>query len=147
VTDGSEEILSADDDEWVLAEGEVDGYPSIFRFRPGLSKVIGHPSYPRRLVVTWEYGDDGEHGLPSSEQTEAMQSFETTLVDSLDPDWSHLASCLDGVEYDESDGNQFPDSHTGLGSDGDKSGSLMYRWLIVLGIACGIIVLLIIFRR
>lgn len=82
----SELICAADRDEWTLAEGDIEGRPSVLRFRPSLSKVLGNPRLPRRLVVTWEYGDDGGTGMPDPETSEDLEIFEDALHEALDGD-------------------------------------------------------------
>lgn len=75
---------AAVEDSWATANGSIDGRPSTVRYRPGLSSALGHPALPRRLLITWEYGDDGESGLPSDEA--ALHAFESALHDALDRD-------------------------------------------------------------
>jgi hypothetical protein len=81
-----ETIPTADDDAWTGAEGEIDGRPSLVRYRPNLKNFVGHPALSRRLTVVWDYGDDDASGMPSDEDTEAMFGFEGRLVDALDRD-------------------------------------------------------------
>jgi hypothetical protein len=77
---------AAIEDTWATANGSIDGRLSTVRYRPGLSSALGHPALPRRLLITWEYGDDGESGQPSDE-TE-LHAFERTLHEALDRDRS-----------------------------------------------------------
>jgi hypothetical protein len=79
-------IRAADDDEWTLAEGSIDERPSMVRFRPGLAQAMGLPALPKRLVVVWEYGDDGDTGMPDAEIAEDLELFENALNEALDPD-------------------------------------------------------------
>jgi len=79
-------IRAVDRDEWTLAEGTIEGRPSMLRFRPRLSTVLGHPLLPRRLVVLWDYGDDGDSGMPDAETAEDLDLFESALNEALDPD-------------------------------------------------------------
>lgn len=77
-------IRAADDDTWATADGSIDGRPSTVRYRAGLLSMLGHPELSQRLLITWEYGDDGEAGLPSDEAE--LLAFESTLHDALDHD-------------------------------------------------------------
>jgi hypothetical protein len=77
-------IRAAEEDTWATANGSIDGRPSTARYRPSLLGTLGHPALPRRLLITWEYGDDGESGLPSDEAE--LLAFESTLRDALDRD-------------------------------------------------------------
>lgn len=79
-------IRAANDDTWSTADGSIDGRPSTVRFRAGLSQALGHPALPRRLLITWEYGDDGEAGMPGAESE--LEAFERLLHDVLDHDRS-----------------------------------------------------------
>jgi len=79
-------IPAADTDEWITAEGTFDGNPSILRFRPNLKDHLGNPDYPQRLIVTWEYEEEDESGMPPSEESDAMAEFEDILVANLDPE-------------------------------------------------------------
>lgn len=82
----SDIIRPAGDDTWTVAEGSIDGRPSKLRLRRGLSEVLGHPALPRRLLITWEYGDDGQDGMPEDDTNEALEAFETALTAALDPE-------------------------------------------------------------
>jgi len=73
-------IPSADSDTWSLAEGSIEGRPSVIRFRPTLKEYLGDARYPRRLQITWTFQGDGQSGMPSSDESEAMESLEDLLV-------------------------------------------------------------------
>src|SRR5689334_3601036 len=79
-------IRPADDDTWHLAEGSIDGRPSRLRYRAGLAGMLGHPALPRRLLITWEYGDDGETGMPEAAASSQLEAFESALHAALDPE-------------------------------------------------------------
>lgn len=79
-------IRPADDDSWTLAEGSIDGRRSILRYRAGLAGVMGHPALPRRLLITWEYGDDGETGMPAEAIEAELAGLESRLHAALDPE-------------------------------------------------------------
>lgn len=38
------------------------------------------------MVITWEYGDDDDSGMPDSEQESELSDFENRLNDALDPE-------------------------------------------------------------
>ncbi len=83
----STDIPSADVAAWTIAEGEYLESPTVLRFRPNLAKHLGHPHYPRRLTITWEFGEAEEgDGQPSSEQLETLHEFEDSLIEALDHD-------------------------------------------------------------
>jgi hypothetical protein len=87
-------ICAASDDAWTLAEGSIDGRPSMVRFRPALSKVLGHSALPKRLLVTWDYGDDGEAGMPDDTTSSELEAFESILQAALDPDRTAVLACV-----------------------------------------------------
>jgi hypothetical protein len=80
------EIPSAENDAWDVAEGNVNGKPSLLRFRPNLKSFLGIPTHSQRLVITWEYGQDNSSGMPSENQSEDMRAFEDAIVNALDSD-------------------------------------------------------------
>jgi len=77
-------IRAADQDTWATANGSIDGRPSTVRYRAGLLRTLGHPELPRRMLITWEFGDDGQSGLPGDEAE--LLAFESALHDALDRD-------------------------------------------------------------
>jgi hypothetical protein len=79
-------IPSADIAAWNIAEGESDGKPRLIRYRPDLESCIGNPTYPKRLVISWDYEVDNSNGMPTECQSEEMKAFEDALVEVLDPD-------------------------------------------------------------
>ena len=79
-------ISSADLDAWNIAEGTIQGKPSLIRFRPNLENHLGDIAYPRRLTITWEYREDNSSGMPSSKQSDEMKRFEDAIIASLDPE-------------------------------------------------------------
>ncbi|MFZ5566560.1 MAG: DUF695 domain-containing protein [Pseudomonadota bacterium] len=78
------EIPSADVDEWVNAEGQAEGRLSLLRLRPRLKSFLGDPRYSRLLCITWSYSDDGEDGMPSDDELDAMRPLEDRLVNALE---------------------------------------------------------------
>ena len=76
-------IPSANSDAWTIAEGERDGLPSLLRFRPGLKKCLGDPRFSRLLQITWTC-QRSNTGMPSPEESDAMQPMEDHLVEALE---------------------------------------------------------------
>ena len=75
------EILKRD--AWAGAEGTHNGLPLIIRFRPEFSQDSNLQVFPQLLQVYWEFGH-APSGMPSQEESEAMQVFEDRLVNSLE---------------------------------------------------------------
>ncbi len=106
-------IPSAETDAWTGAQGEMAGRPMLLRFRPTLATVLGHRQYPRRLIISWDFGDDGASGMPDQDQARAMKEFENSLVAALDPqrlailafvvttagvrEWNYYVGAIDAV--------------------------------------------------
>jgi len=80
------EIPASDSDAWNNAEGESDGMPILIRYRPKLEAFLGDPRYPRRLTITWDYGKWHSSGMPSPEDSDAMEVLEDALEAALDPE-------------------------------------------------------------
>lgn len=75
---------SADDDAWTGAEAENDGQPLLIRLRPNLADFDGRPAFAQKLLIRWKYGNDGESGMPDSEQSDDMRTWEDSLVRALE---------------------------------------------------------------
>ncbi len=78
--------LINEDDVWFQADGEYQGRPSLLRGRHGMDALIAHPELSRRLVVRWDFGDDGASGMPSERESEEMAAFENAAVPELEAD-------------------------------------------------------------
>jgi hypothetical protein len=87
-------ICAATEDSWTTAEGSIDGRPSRVRFRPALTQVLGHPALPKRLLITWDFGDDGETGMPDDETARQLEAFESALHAALDPERVAVLACV-----------------------------------------------------
>lgn len=78
-------IQPSESDAWTISEGNQGGHPTQIRHRPNMAKHVGHPDYPRRLTITWDYeSEPGANGLPSSKVLDEMHSFETTICDAFE---------------------------------------------------------------
>ena len=79
-------IAAANLAPWNIAESDNGGMPRLIRYRTDLVPFIASSDYPQRLVIIWEYDADNLNGMPSTEQSETMKSFEDALVETLDSD-------------------------------------------------------------
>ena len=79
-------IAAANLAPWNIAESDNGGMPRLIRYRTDLAPFIARSDYPQRLVIIWEYDADNLNGMPSTEQSETMKSFEDALVETLDSD-------------------------------------------------------------
>ena len=74
-------------DSWAMANGELDGFPLILRFRDHLQPVVGHGRLPNRLQVIWVYDSEpvpGMHAMPTEQLTTRMVALEDALVAGLE---------------------------------------------------------------
>jgi hypothetical protein len=95
----SAEIPASESDAWTVAEGEVQGLPSLLRFRPNLKDWLGDPRYTQLLTIYWQYESSNSSGMPDDESSEAMGLFEDTLEAALDSDrMAILAAVRTGSE-------------------------------------------------
>ena len=71
-------------DNWFGAEGERDGMPTFMRGRGELQPLIGLPSHPNLLRITWEFEPEDPSGLPSPALKQRMMGFEEAFMDPLE---------------------------------------------------------------
>ena len=86
------------DEVWFLAEGEIEGQPSLMRGRKDLDALANPGSHPIRLVVTWYCEDPEPTGLPSEDDFEKVTEFEVALSSTLED--SGVAFCAFVFSYD-----------------------------------------------
>lgn len=67
------------DDEWAVAEGEVDGGPMIVRFSTSIAPAAGHPEYPIQIGVAVPLLNPNPGGLPTPEEAELLNSIEDAI--------------------------------------------------------------------
>ena len=73
--------LITNKDEWVLSEGENDGYPFILRFRPHLGPFIDSKIYNIRLIVIGPYQSESENlMLMSDKQSFFFKKLEDAII-------------------------------------------------------------------
>ena len=72
--------VSADTDAWQIGEAEVEDQPLLIRIRPQLTEFDGRSAFPQKLMIRWDYGNDGQSGMPDAELTEDMAFWEDALV-------------------------------------------------------------------
>ncbi len=84
------------EDIWSVGEGHTaDGLPFVCRWR---TRVLGPPDvdgYDRVLKVVWQYSDADTGAMPSTEDSQAMRTFEDRLAPALEHDGhAYLAAIL-----------------------------------------------------
>ena len=74
-------------DSWAMANGELDGFPLVLRFRDHLQPIVGHTKLPNRLQVIWVYDSQpvsGMPAMPSEQLSTSMVALEDALVAGLE---------------------------------------------------------------
>jgi hypothetical protein len=66
------------DDTWTVGTADQDGQPLIIRVRSEMPTVADRQRHAQLIVVGWPY-DGIETGLPTSDETAAMQDFENAV--------------------------------------------------------------------
>lgn len=74
-----------DEGNWYLAEDEIDDLPAFVRFRDNVESFISNGNYRNYIRFVWEFEAD-EHGLPTDEETERLETFENNLCEALEAD-------------------------------------------------------------
>lgn len=74
------------DDTWFFTTGEADGKPSTLRGRQNLRHLVGLKTHPRLLRIQWQYEPVNDSGMPSSDQSDQMETFENTIIPELEKD-------------------------------------------------------------
>jgi hypothetical protein len=71
------------DDTWTVGTADQDGQPIIIRVRSRMPDVADRQRHAQLVVVGWPY-DGTETGLPTSDDTAAMQDFENAVEAGLE---------------------------------------------------------------
>jgi hypothetical protein len=72
------------EDKWFGSRGIWQDRPILMRGRPNLTHIAGHPKYPKKLTIAWDYGDNGSTGMPTPEGNLEMEAFEERLLEALE---------------------------------------------------------------
>jgi hypothetical protein len=70
--------------DWLLAQGERDGFPMIVRMAGAWTGLAPVPGYDHHVIVSVRYPHRRPNGLPSSEDTDRLESIETQLCGLLE---------------------------------------------------------------
>lgn len=73
-----------DNDNWTVAQGEVDDHPFIIRARSSLPSAVDREFFSHLILISWGYDANANNGFPPEQIQEDMDSFETALFDSFD---------------------------------------------------------------
>ena len=71
------------DDTWTVGTADQDGQSLIIRVRSQMPAVAERQRHAQLIVVGWPY-DGAETGLPTTDETAAMQDFESAVEAGLD---------------------------------------------------------------
>lgn len=76
----------ADQNQWLLARGERDGFPMIVRMAAGYRGMSAHPGYDHHIIVGAKLRTPTSAGFPSTEEGDDLQRFEENLSAALEID-------------------------------------------------------------
>jgi hypothetical protein len=66
------------DDTWTVGTADQDGQPIVIRVRSGMPDPAQRQAHAQLIIVGWPY-DGADTGLPTAEDTVAMQAFEDAV--------------------------------------------------------------------
>lgn len=66
-------------DDWILGQGERDGFPMIVRMANAFSGIAPIPGYDHHLIVSVGFRNRRENGFPSSEEADDLTALELNL--------------------------------------------------------------------
>ena len=64
---------------WLLAEGERDGFPMMIRMAGAWTGLAPVPGYDHHIIVSVQYPHRRPNGLPASEDLDVLESVEVQL--------------------------------------------------------------------
>ena len=70
-------------ENWTVAQGVLDGKPTVVRFNVGARKFVAHPELGVRLGVTIAFNEPNENGLCSADEGAQLGAIEDLLYDGL----------------------------------------------------------------
>src|SRR5713226_6592369 len=62
-------------DPWLIAQGEEDGLPLLFRMRELMPAGVQPEKYPHLVNILWQFATSGS-GMPPDEVVDQMNEFE-----------------------------------------------------------------------
>jgi hypothetical protein len=71
------------DDAWTVGTADQDGQPLIIRVRSRMPEVAERQRHSQLVVVGWPY-DGADTGLPTAEDSAAMQAFEDAVESGIE---------------------------------------------------------------
>jgi hypothetical protein len=73
-------------DDWLLAQGQRDGFPMIVRMANAYTGLAPLPAYDHHVIVSVHLRDPQPNGFPSSEEGDDLQALELGLSQLLEID-------------------------------------------------------------
>jgi hypothetical protein len=70
--------------DWLLAQGERDGFPMIVRMASAYAGLAPVPGYDHHIILSVQYPHRRPNGLPSGEDMDVLESIETQLCGLLE---------------------------------------------------------------
>ena len=65
-------------DPWLIAQGEEDGLPLLFRMRELMPDGVEPEKYPHLVSILWQFDTSGS-GMPPDDVVDLMNEFEDRL--------------------------------------------------------------------
>jgi hypothetical protein len=65
-------------DPWLIAQGEEDGLPLLFRMRELMPEGVQPDKYPHLVNILWQFDTSGS-GMPPDDVVDQMNEFEDRL--------------------------------------------------------------------
>ena len=82
------------EDRWALSRGEYEGKPVMVRFREPLLTLSDVSGYDQLLRVVWPYGGEEESGMPSDDDMQELDDFESLLCGALETDGRAICTAV-----------------------------------------------------
>jgi hypothetical protein len=79
-----------DQDQWLLARGERDGFPMMIRMAVGYRGMGALPGYDHHIIIGANLRTPTPAGYPSAEEGDDLQRFEEALSAAIEVDGESL---------------------------------------------------------
>jgi hypothetical protein len=81
-----ESTRASDPNDWILGQGERDGFPMIVRMADAYSGLAPIPAYDHHLIVSVHLRNPRPNGFPSSEEGDDLAALEMNFCRLLEID-------------------------------------------------------------
>ncbi len=81
-------------DSWAVAQGEREGLPIIYRYRPQIDLNINHAEYSTMVVISWLFDGSENNGFPDPNINKQQNLLEELLAHLDNPNDSFLTQIV-----------------------------------------------------